>query len=107
VIYLLPAIAVMLATSFLSPRHIRRLALIVFVISLLLIAATLHYGAEVKGARRWIVILGINVQASEFLKPAFVILIAWLFGESAGRPEKPTHTTSPAPPPVPGAGPLR
>jgi len=92
VIYLLPAIAVMLATSFLSPRHIRRLALIVFVISLLLIAATLHYGAEVKGARRWIVILGINVQASEFLKPAFVILIAWLFGESAGRPEMPANT---------------
>ena len=92
VIYLLPAIAVMLATSFLSPRHIRRLALIVFVISLLLIAATLHYGAEVKGARRWIVILGINVQASEFLKPAFVILITWLFGESAGRPEMPANT---------------
>jgi len=92
VIYLVPALAVMLATSFLPPRHIRRLALILFVLSLALIAATLQFGAEVKGARRWIVLLGINVQASEFLKPAFVILIAWLFGESAERPEMPANT---------------
>ena len=50
---------------------------------------TLVYGAEVKGARRWIVIAGVNIQPSEFLKPAFVILIAWLFGESSRRPEMP------------------
>jgi cell division protein FtsW len=92
VLYLIPAIAVMLATSFLPARHIRRTALVVFVISIALVAATLVYGAEVKGARRWIVILGINIQPSEFLKPAFVILIAWLFGESARRPEMPANT---------------
>src|SRR6516162_2109686 len=92
VLYLIPALAVMLATSFLPPRHIRRLAVIVFIVSLLLTAATLHFGAEVKGARRWIVLLGINIQPSEFLKPAFVILIAWLFGESARRPEMPANT---------------
>src|ERR1700758_5688739 len=92
VLYLIPALAVMLATSFLPPRHIRRLAVIVFVVSLALVAATLHFGAEVKGARRWIVLLGINIQPSEFLKPAFVILIAWLFGESARRPEMPANT---------------
>jgi cell division protein FtsW len=92
VFYLIPALAVLLATSFLPPRHIRRLALIVFVLSLLLIAATLQFGTEVKGARRWIVLAGINIQPSEFLKPAFVILIAWLFGESARRPEMPANT---------------
>ena len=86
VLYLVPALAVMLATSFLPPRHIRRLAMIVFVVSLALIAATLQFGAEVKGARRWIVFFGINIQPSEFLKPAFVILVAWLFGESTRRP---------------------
>jgi cell division protein FtsW len=32
------------------------------------------------------------VQPSEFLKPAFVILIAWLFAESARRPEMPANT---------------
>src|SRR5262249_10480956 len=66
-----PGLAVMLASSFLPPRHIRRLAVIVFIVSLLLTAATLHCGAEVKGARRWIVLLGINIQPSQFLKPAF------------------------------------
>src|SRR5437899_2221922 len=92
VLYLIPALAVMLATSFLPPRHIRRLAVIVFIVSRLLVADTLHYGAEVKGARRWIVLLGVNLQPSEFVKPAFVILIAWLFGESARRPEMPANT---------------
>jgi cell division protein FtsW len=92
VLYLIPALAVMLATSCLPPRHVRRLSLIVFVLSLLLVAATLQFGAEVKGARRWIVLLGINIQPSEFLKPAFVILIAWLFAESARRPEMPANT---------------
>ena len=35
---------------------------------------------------------GINIQPSEFLKPSLVILIAWLFGESARRPEMPANT---------------
>ena len=92
VLYLIPALAVLLGTSFLPPRHVRRLALIVFAVSVLMVLATLHFGAEVKGARRWIVLLGVNIQPSEFLKPAFVILIAWLFGESAQRPEMPANT---------------
>jgi cell division protein FtsW len=94
VLYLAPALAVLLATSFLSSRNLRRVAMVVFVVSLALVAATLMFGAEVKGARRWIVILGVNIQPSEFLKPAFVILIAWLFGESAKRPEMPTNTAA-------------
>jgi cell division protein FtsW len=92
VLFLIPAIAVMIATSFLAPRDIRRLALIVFAVSLVLVAAAPYFGAEIKGARRWLVILGVNIQPSEFLKPAFVILIAWLFGESAQRPEMPANT---------------
>ncbi|HEY7301274.1 MAG TPA: putative lipid II flippase FtsW [Xanthobacteraceae bacterium] len=92
VLFLLPAIGVLFATSFLKPRSIRRMAFVVFLLSLALVALTLLYGAEVKGARRWIVILGVNIQPSEFLKPAFVILIAWLFGESARRPEMPANT---------------
>jgi cell division protein FtsW len=92
VMFLIPAIAVMIATSFLAPRDIRRLALLVFLASLILVAATPYFGAEIKGARRWLVILGVNIQPSEFLKPAFVILIAWLFGESAQRPEMPANT---------------
>ena len=91
VLFLVPAAIVLIAASFLSPREVRQVSLIVFLVSLVLVAATPHFGAEIKGARRWLVILGINVQPSEFLKPAFVILIAWLFGESAKRPEMPAN----------------
>jgi len=92
VLFLIPAAAVLVATSFLSPRDIRKVALIVFVVNLILVAATPYFGAEIKGARRWLVILGVNVQPSEFLKPAFVILIAWLFGQSGKRPDMPANT---------------
>jgi cell division protein FtsW len=91
VLFLIPATIVLIATSFLSPREVRQVSLLVFAVSLILVAATPYFGAEIKGARRWLVILGVNVQPSEFLKPAFVILIAWLFGESAKRPEMPAN----------------
>jgi cell division protein FtsW len=89
VMFILPAFVVMIGVSFLSPRQVRRSALIMFGISVVLLAATLVFGAEVKGSRRWISILGISIQASEFAKPAFVVLVAWLFSESARRPEMP------------------
>jgi cell division protein FtsW len=92
IMYLFPTIAIMLGVSFLNPRQIRRLAVVVFATSFVLVAATPVFGPEIKGARRWLVILGMNIQPSEFLKPAFVILIAWLFGESARRPDMPANT---------------
>jgi cell division protein FtsW len=52
VLYLVPTLTVLLLSSFLSSRQIRRLALVVFIVSLILIALTLVYGVEVKGARR-------------------------------------------------------
>jgi cell division protein FtsW len=94
IMFLIPTLLLLLGTSLLSARNIRRVSLIVFIVSLVLIVATLMFGAEVKGARRWIVILGVNIQPSEFLKPAFVILIAWLFGESTRRPEMPSNTVA-------------
>src|SRR5277367_6087562 len=92
VLFLIPAAAVLIGTSFLSPREIRQVSIVVFAVSLLLVALTPHFGAEIKGARRWLVILGVNIQPSEFLKPAFVVLIAWLFGETAKRPEMPANS---------------
>ena len=89
VLLLLPSILVLIGVSFLSPRQIRRAALIVFAVSVVLIVATLLIGPEVKGSRRWITLIGINIQASESAKPAFVVLAAWLFAELARRPEMP------------------
>ncbi len=94
VLYLIPAIGIMVATSFLPPRQIRRIALVIFILSFAFVVATLFFGAEVKGARRWIVLLGINIQPSEFLKPAFVILISWLFAELSRKSDVPATTFS-------------
>ena len=51
--------------------------------------ATLFVGVEVKGARRWINSLGLSLQPSEFMKPAFVVIVAWLFAENARRTDIP------------------
>jgi cell division protein FtsW len=82
---LIPTIAVLLLTSFLTPRQVRRVSLVVFVIAVALIIAALFFGHEVKGSRRWI----FGVQPSEFLKPAFVILAAWAFSEGGKRKDVP------------------
>jgi cell division protein FtsW len=89
VLFLLPSFIVLITVSFLSPRQIRRAALVVFFVSIALIVMTLLIGPEVKGSRRWITLVGVNIQASESAKPAFVILAAWLFAESTRRPEMP------------------
>jgi len=94
VLFLIPSVVVLIVTSMLSLRQIRKLSMLVFVVSLVLVAATLLYGAEVKGARRWIALFGFSLQPSEFLKPAFVIVIAWLFGESTRRPEMPANSAA-------------
>ncbi len=89
VMFLLPSFIVMIGVSFVSPRQIRRSALIIFAISIVLIVVTLAVGPEVKGSRRWITLLGVNIQASEIAKPSFVVVAAWLFSESARRPDMP------------------
>ena len=92
ILFLLPSIVVMLGVSFLNPHQVRRLSLLIFVVSLVLAAATPFFGPEIKGARRWLILFSVSIQPSEFLKPAFVIIVAWLFGESAKRPDMPANT---------------
>ena len=89
ILFTLPALLVLIGVSFLEPRHIRRLAVVILVVALLMMIAALYLGVEVKGSRRWIYIAGISVQPSEYLKPAFVIICAWLFSENARQPEIP------------------
>jgi cell division protein FtsW len=89
-VYLAMALAVFIVVSFLTPRQVRRLALLIFVASLAMVVATLYLGVEVKGARRWLTLGPIgSVQPAEFLKPAFVVLAAWAFAEGTRRPDLP------------------
>jgi cell division protein FtsW len=79
--FCLLAIPVMVVTSLLSQRQVRFAALAALVVMTILLWATLHFGTEVKGARRWISIVGWSVQPTEFVKPAFAVIGAWLFSE--------------------------
>lgn len=87
--FLLPSLAVMIGISFLTPRQVRRTAMILLLVSLAMMVLALFFGAEVKGSRRWISLAGLSVQPSEFMKPAFVVVCAWLFSEHARQPEIP------------------
>lgn len=86
---LLPALVIMFAVSTLTPKQIRRTALIVFVVGIALMILILILGPEIKGAKRWLQLGPFSLQPSEFVKPAFIVLTAWLFNESQKRKDVP------------------
>jgi cell division protein FtsW len=86
---LLPAVAIMFAASTLTPKQIRRSSLVIYLIGILLMALIIFVGPEIKGAKRWLQMGVVSLQPSEFVKPAFVVLTAWLFNESQKRRDLP------------------
>ncbi len=93
-VFLGPALVLLIGTSLLTPRQVRRAALLLFAISIALMLATLFFGTEVKGSRRWLSMAGFTIQPSEFVKPAFVVITAWLFAENTRRPDIPGNLFS-------------
>ena len=87
--FMIPSLAVMIGLSFLTPRQVRRTAIILLIVALSMMLLALFFGVEVKGSRRWVTLAGISIQPSEFMKPAFVVVCAWLFAEHARQPEIP------------------
>jgi len=81
VLFLFLAGLIVVGVSLLSPKGVRRLALLGCLAALAFTAATLVMGVEIKGARRWISVPGMTVQPSEFLKPCFAVVAAWLLSE--------------------------
>ena len=77
--FLVPSITLMFGVSMLSPKHIRRLCFLVFLSFFVLLCCTLFFGMEVKGSKRWIYFPGFSIQPSEFIKPAFAVVCAWIF----------------------------
>ena len=69
-------IIIIVLTSLFSPKSVRRIAVIGFGVSVGLLFLTLIFGSEIKGAKRWLSILGFSLQASEFVKPCFAIFAA-------------------------------
>jgi cell division protein FtsW len=85
VFYLVPATAILIGLSFCTPRQVRRAALILFIGSMVMIGLVLVFGHEVKGAKRWI----FGIQPSEFVKPAFIVLVSWALAEGGTRRDVP------------------
>src|SRR6185437_12448459 len=77
------------AASTLTPKQIRRASLVIFLVGIALMALILGLGPEIKGAKRWFQIGFISLQPSEFVKPAFIVLTAWLFNEAQKRRDVP------------------
>ena len=78
IIFLLPTLFLIIGGSMLSPRYVWRLASLMLLGGVIMMALVLFFGAEEKGARRWITVLGFSLQPSEFMKPAFIVVAAWL-----------------------------
>jgi len=70
-------LALMIGLSFLSREQARRLGILVGAIMLALLFVVPVIGEEKNGARRWINV-GMSLQPSEFLKPGFAIICAWV-----------------------------
>ncbi|HEX9905507.1 MAG TPA: putative lipid II flippase FtsW [Propylenella sp.] len=83
------AALVMIAVSCLTPRQVRRSALLLLLVCLALMVAVLFVGEEIKGSRRWLFVAGMSVQPSELMKPAFIVITAWLLAEGSQRPDVP------------------
>lgn len=75
-------LGIMLTTSLLSPRGVRRIAVLALCGALLVMAMLPFIGDTVKGAARWINLGPFSLQPSEFAKPALIVFAAWMFAET-------------------------
>ena len=85
------AVSLLFVASLLTPRQVRVLAVPLFACALLLLVVTVFAGVEIKGARRWLSVAGFSLQPSEFVKPAFILIAAWVFAARRQDPNFPGY----------------
>jgi cell division protein FtsW len=77
------ALGVMILISMAPPAMVRRMGVLLFLGAFLALAALPFLGTDFgKGAVRWFSLGFASVQPSEFLKPGFMVLVAWLIAAS-------------------------
>lgn len=91
VLFQLAGIVGMIGISFASRDEARRLGIVVGAVMLVLLVLVPIIGPVKNGARRWIEI-GMSVQPSEFMKPAFAIILAWVLSWRLRDPGLPVIT---------------
>lgn len=82
IVFIFVSLALIITLSMQQLKTIRRIAIIGYAVTLCLMILTLFAGYETKGASRWIRVLGFSLQPSEFIKPTFVVVSAWLLDGS-------------------------
>lgn len=75
------AAIILLSVSMLSPRGIRRAAFFIYLAAIAVMVALPFIGHNAKGATRWLQFGGFTLQPSEFMKPALIVLVSWMFAE--------------------------
>lgn len=93
-VFLTMGLGVVIGISMLSTAMVRRIAIIGFPISLLLVLSTLLIGPEIKGATRWLPLGMFTLQPSEFLKPFFIVTTAWILSAHFNNEEIPAKRVS-------------
>ena len=78
IIWIALAVPVMIAVSMLTKPSARRLSIIGAALFLLLLFLVPIIGFERNGAQRWLDAGITQLQPSEFLKPMFIVTVAWL-----------------------------
>jgi len=88
------AVPIMIGVSMLPKMAARRLAIAGAVICTILLMLVPLIGTERNGAVRWIDVKVTAIQPSEFLKPLYVVSIAWLLSLKRKDPSLPMVTVS-------------
>ncbi|MHA6267973.1 putative lipid II flippase FtsW [uncultured Aliiroseovarius sp.] len=79
----LAALITLFVTTMLSPQLVRRLGVVGFAVALVAVMLLPLLGTDFgKGATRWYSLGFASIQPSEFLKPGFVVVAAWLMAAS-------------------------
>ena len=89
------AMMVMVGVSMMTPQMVRRWAVVGFACSFIALAFLPVLGTDFgKGAVRWYSLGFASVQPSEFLKPGFVVVAAWMLaaGQAVGGPPGKTYS---------------
>ncbi len=82
--FLVPASLLLFGVSLLAPLGVLRLAVGMLGLFGFLLVLTLLFAPEVKGAHRWLPIFGMPLQPSEFVKPAVVVVTAFVLSRRSG-----------------------
>lgn len=94
IIFLLLSIFIIVFVSSLSEKNLRRFVLVGFISCMVLLVCVLFLGEEVKGARRWVNIIGFSIQPSEFVKPFYIFITGLILAERFNKKDFPSFTFS-------------